>query len=879
MSCPENPGREGWTLRAARVVGGMLLLAYAALATGAAQPARPSSPDDIPYASGELMLALEKLRTLGSVLYISAHPDDENTAFLATMAKQRHFRAGYLSITRGEGGQNLVGPEQGDILGVIRTQELLGARRIDGAEQFFTRAIDFGYSKSTDETLEFWGKNEVLSDVVRVIRTFQPDVIVARFTPTRGGHGHHTASAVLANESFRAAADPTRFPEQLGDLKPWQAKRLVWNVFRSSRTAAEPPPPGTVSEELGAFSPLLGMSIGELAGKSRSMHKSQGFGALEMRGTVLNWFEHIEGDTARVSLFDGIETSWRRVPGGEDIDALVQEAIGVMDAREPSRLLPSLLKIRAAIGALPPSPWVELKRKEIDEITLASAGLWVDALAAAPEVTPGSAVPLSIMLLNRSSVACGLSGVAVPKAVRDTTIQRKLEPNVPVEVRLSMGIPENQPFSRPYWLDTAAERGHYSVSDARLLGVPESPPPFVAHVRLDFGGHQVDVGVPVRYRWVDPTRGEQYRTLSVVPPVSVSFPAPVIVSPNGQPRSLTLTVRNLSPAVMGAVALRMPPGWSSTPASIPFSFDSALTERPLKFQIRPGPNAERGMAAIEGLVDAARTPARAVEAAGAPAGAVSAPPGAANTTAEGTNIVSEVVRVEYPHIPVQVLVHPARAEVVPLDVRSRAMSVGYIVGAGDEIPAVLGQLGYHVTLLSDEDLETGDLRRFDAIVAGVRAYNTRERLRRSNARLLEYAHGGGRYIVQYNTRQQSDQLQFGPYPFKITSDRVSVEDAPVTLTDPKHPLLSKPNAITAADFEGWVQERGLYFAGDWDARYETPFESHDPGEEPRKGGLLYARHGKGYFVYTGLSFFRQLPSGVPGAYRLFVNLISQDVGR
>ena len=565
MAHSESCSRDKRPFQGIRVGVSVLLLTCAVVRMAAAEPVRPSPAGEIPYASGELTLALEKLRTLGSVLYVSAHPDDENTAFLATMAKQRHFRTGYLSITRGEGGQNLLGPEQGEILGIIRTQELLAARRIDGAEQFFTRAIDFGYSKSADETLEFWGKDEVLSDVVRIIRTFQPDVIVTRFTPTRGGHGHHTASAVLAYEAFRAAADPTRFPEQLGRLDPWKAKRIVWNVFRSARTGAEPPPRGAVSEDLGSYSPLLGMSIGELAGQSRSMHKSQGFGASENRGTLENWFEHVDGDTAQTNLIDGIETSWRRVPGGEAIDALVREAIGQLDVRDPSGLLPSLLGIRAAIGALPPSPWVELKRKEIDEIILASAGLWVDALAGAPEVTPGSTVPLSITLLNRSSAACELSGIAVPNAVRDTTIRRKLERNVPAEVRLSMAIPENQPLARPYWLEAAPERGRYSVSDSGLLGMPETPPPFYARVKLAFGEQQLSIDVPVRYRWVDPTRGEQYRTLSVVPPVSVSLPAPVIVSPNGQPRELTVAVRNLTPAATGTVTLQLPPGWSSTP--------------------------------------------------------------------------------------------------------------------------------------------------------------------------------------------------------------------------------------------------------------------------------------------------------------------------
>ena len=805
-------------------------------------------PAQIPYDSGELKLALKRLEVLGSVLYIAAHPDDENTAFLATMAKQRHFRTGNLSITRGEGGQNLLGAEQGGTLGLIRTQELLGARRIDGAEQFFTRAIDFGYSKTTEETLAFWGKEETLADVVWVIRKFRPDVIVSRFTPTRGGHGNHTASAVLAYEAFRAAADPKKFPEQLKLVQPWQATRIVWNGFRFSQSAPDTSTVRRVIEDLGEYNPLLGLSIGELAGKSRSMHKSQGFGASELRGSSTQSFVHIDGDTAGADLFDGINTSWTRIPGGKAVEEFLGKAILEFDPEKPVSVLPLLLKARMELRKLKSDQWVEVKAAELDKVLLACSGLWTGAYAATFQITPGSSVPVTVVMLNRSSFPCEIKSVALAFSARDTVPGQVLKENIPFDVKMGMTIPPGASFSQPYWLDKPAGRARYAVDDQHLIGVAENPPAAVARVTFLIGGESLLVDVPVRYRWVDPTGGELYRSFNIVPPVSLEMSNEVIVTRNAQAGECGVVVKNTVPAVNGELALRLPSGWKSEPERVTFVFDSALSEKSFRFTLKPSAGAAGGKVVAEAMI-------------------------------AGTTFDRTILTAVYPHIPPQSFLKKSQAELVVLDVRTKGSSAGYVVGAGDDVPAALTQLGYSVELLSDEQLETGDLSRFNVIIAGIRAYNTREKLRSANSRLLEYVRQGGRYIVQYNTRQQAENSQMGPFPFTITQDRVSVEDAPVRFSQPDHPVLTQPNKITMSDFEGWVQERGLYFAGAWASAYETPLECHDPGEDPKAGGLLYARYGKGYYVYTGLSFFRQLPAGVPGAYRLFANLLSQDVHR
>ena len=839
-----------------------------AFALAVAVPATAAAPCRAEVAGGyprprssmnaaELGLALRKLQVVGSALYIGAHPDDENTALLSWLASGRMVRTAYLSLTRGDGGQNLIGVETGEQLGIIRTQELLAARRIDGAEQFFTRALDFGFSKNPDEALAIWGHDRILGDVVQVIRTFRPDVIITRFpTDGSGGHGHHTASAILAEEAFAAAADPARYPEQLGLVKPWQAKRLVWNVFRFANAPADTSPT-RLRVDVGAFSPLLGRSYTEIAGESRSMHKSQGFGAAERRGAWENSFEHRLGERASRDLFEGVDLGWSRVKGGDVVAGLLDKAARSFDPDHPGTILSTLFAAHAAMGAIGSDPLVAAKRVELTEVIRSCAGLWVDAIAAEPAATPGSRVRVRLTVLERSDGPLTLERIelpfgAVPRIAGDPKVvpaaglepaRTRLEANRPIVADAEIALPAGAPLTQPYWLRAPALRGSFQVAEQALIGEPENPPALTAHVVLRAFGERLVLEVPVVYRWVDPVVGERYRGLEIVPPANCRFDQGVYLFPDAAPRRVRLTVECADTALVGTARLVLPSGWRVTPDAAPVRLSGRASEQELVFMVTPAPG---------------------------PAADVIG----ADLEVGGTHVSTRQVRIDHPHIPVQTLFPPAEARLVHTDVRTGGREVAYLMGSGDQVPDALRQMGFHVTLLSDEDVEHADLARFDAIVAGVRAYNTRPRLLALQPRLLEYVSNGGRLVVQYDTADEALKDRLGPWPFTISRDRVTVEDAEMRPLKPMHPLLVAPNRITAADFSGWVQERGLNYAGPWDPRYETVLSANDPGETPKDGGLLFARHGKGVFIYTGLSWFRQLPAGVPGGWRLFANLVS-----
>ena len=834
----------------------LLALALAAPVTTSADPHPPELLD-----AAHLRLALRKLQVLGSALYVAAHPDDENTAFLTWLEGERMVRAAYLSMTRGDGGQNLIGSETGEALGVIRTQELLAARRIDGAEQYFTRAIDFGFSKKPEETLEIWEKDRILADVVWVIRRFRPDVIVTRFpSDGRGGHGHHTASALLAEEAFRAAADPTRFPEQLKQVKPWQAKRILWNSFPQDTSKRDPTT--TVTIDLGTYNPLLASAYTEIAGRSRSMHKSQGFGAPERRGSIPNYFTLRDGEPLSGDLFTGVDLTWNRVPGGAKVGELLRAAERDFNPDRPAALLPKLLEAHAAMAGLGDDPLVETKRRELLEVVRSCAGLWIEAVAATPTATPGARVSVNVSALNRSDAAITLESVEVHSgadaetaAARGThgtngaDAPRTLELNRTVTVTSMVVLPADAPLGQPYWLREPMRHGSFEVSPATLIGTPENASTLTARVALTIAGRRVVYDAPVSYRWVDPVQGERWRAFDVMPPVTARFDQGAYLFADAKPRTVRLTVQGADSAIAGVARLRLPEGWRAEPASAPFSLARGGGEQTLRFTVTPG--AGPAAATIGAVLDVG---GRAFEA-------------------------RRLVRIDYTHIPVQTLLPPAEARLVRADVRIAGRNVGYLMGSGDQVPEALRQMGYVVTLLGDEDLES-DLSRFDAIVAGVRAYNTRPRLRALQPRLLDYVEKGGRLVIQYVTSEEALKDRLGPFPFTVSrADRVTVEEAEMRMKDPAHPVLAKPNKIGAADFAGWVQERGLYYANPYDARYETPLSANDPGETPKDGGLLVARHGKGVFVYTGLAWFRQLPAGVPGAWRLFANLVSPEAAR
>ncbi len=766
-------------------------------------------------------LALERLNTTGSVLMIAAHPDDENTALLAWLARGRHLRTGYLSLTRGEGGQNLIGTEQGHLLGLIRTQELLAARRIDGAEQFFSSAVDFGFTKTTQETFEKWGREKILADTVYVIRKFRPDVIVLRFSGTpRDGHGQHQASALLGKEAFSAAADPSRFPEQLKEVQPWQAKRLMWNAFSFTREQEKESAalPNRIEVDLGIYDAALGFSYSEIAGMSRSEHQSQAMGSAERRGPQKNSLVTIAGDKATRDLMDGISTEW---PEGE-LRSLLRKALDAYRPDKPAEAVRLLLQARPLIP--------EARRTELDQAIAYCAGLWLDATADREAAAPGTAVKLRAEVINRSAIPMQLRGVSLTDGAAFAGSAQNLA--------------DNQPVTRT--LDWSAKR----IEPTHRRGMPEAEPLLAVRFDLLIEGAPVSFVRPVIHRYVDRVRGELTEPFITVPPVSVAIAENTIVFPSKAPKSVAVQVRSWSGAKSGTVRLSAPQGWTITPAEQPFTLTQTAEERTLQFEVKPPASASTVQLSAKAIVD-------------------------------GQEISTGVQQIRYAHIPPVTLYPQARATVVRTDVQILSRRIGYVMGAGDLIPDALRQMGCEVTLLSSDDLARADLSQFDAIVAGVRAYNTRPDLRASYARLMEYVSNGGTFVVQYNTSERGPFAQetgalrrIGPYPVGIGNDRVTVEESPVEFLKANHPLLTKPNKIASADFEGWIQERGLYFASEWDPKYETVISTHDPGEKPLAGGMLYTRYGKGAYVFTAYSWFRELPAGVPGAWRIFANLVS-----
>jgi len=804
--------------------------------------------------AAELQKALDKLQVMGSVLYVAAHPDDENTAALATLSKGRNLRTAYLSMTRGGGGQNLIGPELGDGLALIRTQELRAARRIDGAEQFFTGAVDFGFSKTAEESLRIWGHEAALGNVVRTIRSFRPDVILTRFPPdARAGHGHHTASAMLAIEAFSAAADPARFPEQIrAGLRPWKARRILWNHFRFSEEAP-PPPAESLRLDVGVFDPLLGKSYGELAAESRSQHRSQGFGVLALRGAREESFEPLVGTPAKTDLFEGVDLTWNRIPGGATVGALLREARQDYRWERPAELLPLLLKAQQALEALPPEsrgePLVQAKVLELAEALRAAAGLWVEAIADRQTAAPGDRLAVTAALVSRGGLSLSLDSLSLEAAGPNGTRLLESKPGSPLEnnkVRresFQLVLPTDTPLAQPAWLGGAGA--------AEWSGLPESPAPFHLRARFTHPSGSFEVTVPLQFRFRDPVLGERYQPLAVVPPAMVKLSEGVMVFDGSAAKELRLKVVAGAASAAGKVQVMVPSGWRAEPKAQAFRFTKVGEEQDLVFRIAPPRTAASGELRVE--VDT----------------------GGAFVQARGLQ------RLDYPHIPLQTLLPEARVRLERFDLKHNGRRIGYVMGAGDDIPQALRRIGYEVELLTDEALAREELKRFDAIVLGIRAFNTRPALRTLKERLHAYVAQGGTEVVLYTVNTGFPGINagmvteaIGPFPFKVGRTRVTDEGAPVRFLAPEHPVFHWPNELSAKDFEGWVQERSLYHAEGWDPRYKALLGMGDPGEAEDKGALIVAEHGKGHYVYTGIAFFRQLPEGVPGATRLFANILA-----
>lgn len=832
-----------------------------------------------------LIFVDQKLRGLCSVkrvLIIGAHPDDEDTSLLTVLVRGRGADAAYLSLNRGEGGQNLIGPELGVGLGMLRTGELLAARRLDGAQQFFTRAYDFGYSKSVDETFRFWPKDSLLADAVYVIRQYRPQVIVSIFAGrARDGHGQHQAAGLLAREAFDAAGDPKRFPGQLtAGLQPWTPLKL----YRSTRFDAKAT---TLAVETGELDLFLGRSYHQIAMASRSQHRSQDMGRIESLGPMRTQLELLEsrvggvGGRAETSLFDGVDTTFQGLLSaaldgatrGSLTEALDEYARRLESARAAlftgsgrlvDELARALAALRRAIGLAETVPAVPdlrfaLREDEVDlEAALAAAaGVIVEAFASDDLIVPGRGLDLEVQIWNG-----GGAPIRIRRLEVHTPPRWALDPIGPevVEVpsgglgerRFRLSVPEDAEPWKPYFLRAPRSEGFYTwPPDTPDRATPLGAPAIEAETEIGIAGHSVRVSAEAFHRFADQARGEVRRPVLVVPEVAVGLAPRTTVWPLDRGSALSYSVSLRSEAEgkgSGRVWLEVPEGWVVRPAVAPVMLSGPGRSASVEFEVVPAARTSAGTYSVRAWVE----------------------------TESGRRQGLGYSVIDYPHVRRSLLVEEAVARIEAFDLSvDRGVQVAYVPGAGDAVAEAIATLGVGVELLDERAIAGRDLSRFDVIVLGIRAYETNPALTAGNDRFLEWVRSGGVLITQY---QQYDYFNGGyaPYPMRarFPHDRVSDERAAVTLLVPDHVLFNRPNRIGELDFEGWVQERGLYYPYEWDERYEPLLEMADPGEAPKRGGLLVARHGEGLYVYVGLSLFRQLPAGVPGAYRLLANLLS-----
>jgi LmbE family N-acetylglucosaminyl deacetylase len=795
--------------------------------------------------SSQIQLKLKKLNFLGSVLYMAAHPDDENTKVITYLSNDKLATTAYLALTRGDGGQNLIGPEIGDLLGLIRTQELLAARRIDGGQQFFTRAVDFGFSKSADEAFEVWGKQNVFSDVIKVFRMYKPDVILTRFPPDeRAGHGHHTASAVLAEEAFDASAKADVFPEYAEKFGTWQPKRLFTNMGRWWNPNLNESTPGVVTFDVGGYNAMLGKSYSEISALSSSQHKSQGWGRRGERGYQPEFFEQRKGETASKDIFEGVNTTWSRVSGGEKVQPLVDRAIREFDSQNPALIVPQLFAIRNEIAKLSDGVWKTRKLAETEQLIQDCLGLYIEATSLYFQGTPGEKLKSSIEVVARASGNIKLEKISSKQIPWDTTYSKSLSQNKIETIRTSPVLDSKSDYSDPYWLEGQHSTGIFNVKKKEYIGLPENPPAIDFSFTFSVGSESIVITKPLVYKWVDPVKGELYRPFEIVPPIFINPADKVVIFNDAQPKKLNFVLKSsIEKPYNGILKLELPQGWKSEPASIEFSFTRREEEQTKTFTVYPSTNESSGtITALATIGD--------------------------KTFNQSIQLVS------YDHIPTQTLLPLAEITAVRMALKKNGNVIGYIKGAGDEVPAALRNIGYEVWEMKDEEVTASNLKKVDAVVLGVRAFNVNKRIKYFMPDLLNYVKEGGTMVVQYNVNFDFGKDQYGPYPFKLSRDRVTEENAEVKILKPDHPIINGPNKITDADFSGWVQERGLYFAGQWDPQYEAILSMHDKKEDAKDGSLLVANYGEGHYVYTGLSFFRQLPEGVTGAYKLFANIVS-----
>jgi LmbE family N-acetylglucosaminyl deacetylase len=809
----------------------------------AQQPAKPNA--------AAIFNQLQKLDFLGSVLYIAAHPDDENTRLISYLSNEKMARTGYLSLTRGDGGQNLIGSELREQLGVIRTQELLEARKIDGGEQFFSRANDFGYSKNPEETLQIWDKNQVLSDVVWAIRKFQPDVIINRFDHRSPGttHGHHTASALLSVEGFELANNPNYFPEQLNLVQPWQPKRQFFNTswwFYGSKEKFDAADKTNLSAlQIGVYYPSIGKSNQEIAALSRSCHQSQGFGSTGSRGEEIEYLELLKGSSLqdKTNVFEGIDTTWNRVKGGAAIGQLLEKVQQQFDFKNPSGSIPDLVKAYSMIQLLEDEHWKTIKSDEIKKIIAACSGLYLEAVAENQTATPNSIIKIKIEAINRSAIAMQLESITSLPEQKNWVQNSALKNNISQSLSLEISLPETVSYTNPYWLNEKGSIGMYRVDKQSNIGIPDVIRQIKVVFAIVINGFSIPFERTIIYKYNDPTKGEVYNPLDIVPEVTTSIIDKVAIFNTGKSKSIGVKVKAGKDAESGELKLELPNNWKVVPTAIPFALSKKGEEQIVYFEVSPPKNAEEIIVKCVAIVN-------------------------------NKKFDKEQININYNHISKQQILRNSEAKFIKLDIKIGNEKIAYIMGAGDEIPQSLTQMGYEVTVVKPEEISKEKLLNFDVIITGIRAYNTDKALAFKQDILFDFVKEGKTMLVQYNTTDELITKNIAPFTLKISRDRVTEENAEVRFLEPHHPILNYPNKITSKDFEGWKQEQGLYYPSEWDAAFTPILSSNDKGESPKNGALLIAKYGKGHYIYTSLSFFRELPEGVSGAFRVMANLIS-----
>ncbi|TLP79609.1 PIG-L family deacetylase [Maribacter sp. ACAM166] len=809
------------------------------------QAPKSSSPADIYH-------SIEKLNFLGTALYIAAHPDDENTRLISYLSNNIKARTGYLSLTRGDGGQNLIGPELRELLGVLRTQELLAARRVDGGEQFFTRANDFGYSKHPSETLEIWNKEAILGDVVQTIRKFKPDVIINRFDHRTSGstHGHHTSSAMLSFEAFDLANDATAYPSQLGITKTWQPKRLFFNTswwfYGSEEKFEKADKSNMLNMNVGVYYPMMGKSNNEIASLASSQHLCQGFGRLSTRGSEKEYIELLKGDLPvdKTNIFDGIDTSWSRIQGGKAIGNILYDVQSNFNFKNPTAHVPALLKAYQLIQKLSDEHWRNLKKEELTNIITAISGLYLGATTETSYANPGEIVDVQIEAVNRSAVIINLKSIYINKQ-KISSKSVVLNDNESFDTKANLNISETTKFTSPYWLIEKGTLGTYTVNDKDLIGKPETPRAFVATFNLEFNGIIIPVTKPVMYKYAKPDKGEIYQPFEIIPEATASFADKVLIFADASSKKIPVIIKAHQDSISGNLELKYGADWQVDKSSQPFFIAKKGDEQTVYFNLTP-PSSESESTISPSI------------------------------KLNGKVITKELVTIDYDHVPTQTVLLPSETKVVRLNIQKAGDNIGYIMGAGDEVPTSLEQIGYNVQLIDPTTITAESLGKYDAVVLGIRAYNVVDELKFKQRFILDYAKNGGTVIVQYNTASRwGNQFEnIAPYKLEISRDRVTNENSEVEIIAKDNSLVHFPNEISQNDFKGWVQERGLYFPNKWGAEFTPILGMHDKDEEITKGSLLIAPYGKGNYIYTGLSFFRELPVGVPGAYKLFANMLS-----